>query len=264
MAHLHGDDKQRYVAEMFARISPRYDLMNSLMTGGLHHRWKRATAQLTTANLSGNSLDVATGTGDLAFALARCPAITSVVGVDLLPEMLRIASSKAFGMVASTTEINFVIGDALRLPFPDDTFACATAGFSMRNMADVPAAVQEMARVVKPGGRVTTLELTPMPKGVLSSIGRLYFHYLVPFLGQLISGDRAAYTYLPNSVDYFLTADGLAFSVSRASYRLCPVGIWRCGIALRRQTGRSCLFWDSLFPVIAGHSRSAHHHPAGC
>ena len=213
---------------MFACISPRYDLMNSLMTGGLHHRWKRAAAQFTTANLSGDSLDVATGTGDLAFALARCPDVTSVVGVDLLPEMLRIASSKASRIVANTTETNFVIGDALCLPFPDDTFACATAGFSMRNMADVPAAVREMARVVKPGGRVTTLELTPMPKGVISSIGRLYFHYLVPFMGQLISGDRAAYTYLPNSVDYFLTADGLAQVFSQSG--LINVGYVRLGL----------------------------------
>ena len=222
MAHLRGDDKRRYVAEMFARISPRYDLMNSLMTGGLHHRWKRATARLTAAGLNGPALDIATGTGDLAFALARCPGITAVVGVDLLPEMLQIAARKSAAPAA------FVLGDALRLPFADAAFACATAGFSLRNMPDVPDAIKEMARVVAPGGRVTTLELTPMAPGVSAAVGRLYFRHLVPLLGQLVAGDRAAYTYLPDSVDYFLTADGLADVYRRAG--LVNVGYRRLGL----------------------------------
>ena len=227
MAHLRGDDKRQYVAEMFARISPRYDLMNSLMTGGLHHRWKRETARITAEGLHGAALDVATGTGDLAFALARCPGIDRVVGVDLLSEMLTIAVDKpdAAGTGVSTT---FAMADALRLPFADHTFVCATAGFSLRNMADVPAAIAEMARVVSPGGRVTTLELTPMPPGIRAALGRLYFHHLVPFMGQVVAGDRTAYTYLPSSVDYFLTAEGLAEVYRNAG--LVNVGYRRLGL----------------------------------
>ncbi len=238
MAHLRGDDKRRYVAEMFARISPRYDLMNSLMTGGLHHRWKRETARFTSAGLNGAALDVATGTGDLAFALARCPGIDRVVGVDLLAEMLAIARGKIPSSLRtqssfrrkpeSSPATSFVIGDALRLPFADDTFVCATAGFSLRNMADVPAAIAEMARVVSPGGRVTTLELTPMPPGVRAVLGRVYFHQVVPLLGQLVAGDRTAYTYLPSSVDYFLTAEGLAEVYRQAG--LVNVGYRRLGL----------------------------------
>ena len=120
------------------------------------------------------------------------------------------------------------MGDALRLPFANDTFCCATAGFSLRNMADVPAAVSEMARVVAPGGRVTTLELTPIPPGVRASLGRVYFHSVVPLLGQLVAGDRTAYTYLPSSVDYFLTADDLAKVFCRAG--LVNVGYRRLGL----------------------------------
>ena len=231
MAHLRGDDKRQYVAEMFARISPRYDLMNSLMTGGLHHRWKRETARFTSAGLAGAALDVATGTGDLAFALARCPGIDRVVGVDLLPEMLTIARGKPAahdGGTQTAAATDFVMGDALRLPFADDTFVCATAGFSLRNMADVPAAIAEMARVVSPGGRVTTLELTPMPPGIRALLGRVYFHKVVPLLGQLVAGDRTAYTYLPSSVDYFLTAEGLAEVYRRAG--LVNVGYRRLGM----------------------------------
>lgn len=227
MAHLSGDEKRRYVAEMFARISPRYDLMNWLMTGGLHHRWKRATARLTAGTAAGSALDVATGTGDLAFALADCANITEVVGVDLLTEMLTIGSRRRASGSGSRKTVQFIQGDALRLPFPNDTFIGATAGFSLRNMPDVPAAIREMARVVAPGGRVTTLELTPMEPGIASSMGRFYFHRLVPLMGQIVAGDRTAYTYLPDSVDYFLTADGLADVFRRAG--LVGVGYRRLG-----------------------------------
>ena len=227
MAHLRGNEKRRYVAEMFARISPRYDLMNSLMTGGLHHRWKRATARLTAGTAVGPALDVATGTGDLAFALADCRNTTEIVGVDLLPEMLTIANRRRVGGSDPGQRVHFVQGDALRLPFPDASFIGATAGFSLRNMPDVPSAVREMARVVAPGGRVTTLELTPMSPGIASTMGRFYFHRLVPLMGQLVAGDRTAYTYLPDSVDYFLTADGLADVFRQA--RLVNVGYRRLG-----------------------------------
>lgn len=228
MAHLRGDDKRQYVAEMFARISPRYDLMNSLMTGGLHHRWKRETARFTAAGLRGAALDIATGTGDLAFALARCPGIDRAVGVDLLSEMLSIAADKPAASDKSAAPTVFAMGDALQLPFPDNAFVCATAGFSLRNMADVPAAIAEMARVVSPGGRVTTLELTPMPPGIRAALGRLYFHRFVPLMGQLVAGDRTAYTYLPSSVDYFLTAEGLADVYRQAG--LINVGYRRLGM----------------------------------
>src|SRR5688572_7216268 len=160
MAELSGQARQRYVADLFARIAPRYDLMNTLMTGGMHLRWRQKTAQVTARGLRGKALDVATGTGGLALALACRPEIDQVVGVDLLPEMLGLAQTKARtrGLSRQTT---LLMGDALALPFPDNTFACATAGFSLRNMPDLRQALVEMARVVSPGGRLTTLELTP-------------------------------------------------------------------------------------------------------
>jgi demethylmenaquinone methyltransferase/2-methoxy-6-polyprenyl-1,4-benzoquinol methylase len=209
MAELSGEARQRYVAALFARIAPRYDLMNTLMTGGMHLRWRQKTAQVTARGIQGKALDVATGTGGLAFALAGRPEIDQVVGVDLLPEMLVLAQTKARtrGLSRRTT---LLVGDALALPFPDNTFACATAGFSLRNMPDLRQALAEMARVVRPGGRVTTLELTPFNRGVKARLFRLYFHRMVPFMGQIVAGDRSAYTYLPQSVDYFLEAERLA------------------------------------------------------
>ena len=209
MAELKGAEKQQYVADLFTRIAVRYDLMNDLMTAGLHRRWKRQTARLTTGGLQGKALDIATGTGDLALALSRCPGVDHTVGVDLLPEMVALGLNKAktSGRAANTT---LLLGDALNLPFPDSCFACATAGFSLRNMPDLGRALGEMVRVVRPGGRLTTLELTPMPAGRASWFIRWYFHKLVPLMGQIIAGNRSAYTYLPNSVDAFLQADRLA------------------------------------------------------
>ena len=209
MANLSGEAKQTYVADLFARIAGRYDLMNSLMTGGMHHRWKRLTARVTAEGLSGPAVDIATGTGDLAFALGLQSGVTRAVGVDLLLEMIALAQEKKEKSSASE-RLSFVMGDALSLPFPDGAFACATAGFSLRNMPDLPAAIAEMARIVRPGGRVTTLELTPMAPGLKGSLFRLYFHRIVPLIGQIVAGDRTAYTYLPKSVDYFLEADRLA------------------------------------------------------
>ena len=209
MANLSGEAKQTYVADLFARIAGRYDLMNSLMTFGMHHRWKRVTAQITADGLSGPAVDIATGTGDLALALGNQSGITQAVGIDLLGEMIALAQKKR-GNSTDSERPSFLIGDALSLPFPDGTFACATAGFSLRNMPDLPSAIAEMVRIVRPGGRVTTLELTPMPSGPRTSLFRLYFHRIVPLIGQIVAGDKTAYTYLPQSVDYFLEADRLS------------------------------------------------------
>ena len=228
MAHLSGEAKQTYVADLFARIAGRYDLMNSLMTGGMHHRWKRLTARITAEGLTnpGIAIDIATGTGDLAFALQRQPNIQSAIGVDLLPEMIGLAQNKKAKIPASEN-VSFLVGDALSLPFPDGAFTCATAGFSLRNMPNLPQTIAEMARVVCPGGRVTTLELTPMPAGPKTALFRLYFHHIVPHIGQVVAGDRTAYTYLPQSVDYFLQADRLAALFTHAG--LTNVGYRKLG-----------------------------------
>ncbi len=236
MAELKGEAKQTYVSDMFARIAGRYDLMNDLMTGGMHRRWKRKTAQLTAVGLRGPALDVATGTGDLALALARRPEVDHAVGVDLLREMITLARSKArtSGLSSKTT---LLVGDALALPFADGYFACATAGFSLRNMPDVRQALAEMVRVVQPGGRVSTLELTPLQDGRKSTLLRFYFRRLLPLMGQVIAGDRPAYTYLPQSVDHVLEAGHLAGMLRELG--LTDVGYLRLGF------GTVTIHWGS-------------------
>ena len=228
MAGLQGEAKQKYVADLFSRIAGRYDLMNDLMTLGMHRRWKRRTASLAAQGLSGPALDVSSGTGDLAMELAQMPGISHAVGVDLLPAMIARARSKLLGK-RSALRVSMMVGDALALPFPDHAFACATSGFSLRNMPDVRRALAEMVRVVRPGGRVALLELTPMDKGIKATLFRPFFHGVVPLIGQLVGGDRSAYTYLPQSVDYFLQADRLAellgeVGLGQVSYRRLGFG----------------------------------------
>ena len=213
MAELRGAEKQRYVATLFSRIASRYDLMNDLMTLGMHRGWKRKTAAIAVQGLSGPAIDVCSGTGDLALELARRPEVDRAVGLDLLHNMVSRAEAKvlARGMSSSVT---MMTGDALSLPFADGSFACATAGFSLRNMPDVEKALSEMVRVVRPGGRVAILELSPMTRGIRSALFRPVFHAIIPLIGRLVAGDRSAYSYLPKSVDHFLDAERLAETLS--------------------------------------------------
>ena len=246
MAGLTGPARQRYVADLFARISGHYDLMNDVMTMGMHRGWKRRTAALATQASQGPALDVSTGTGDLAFQLARRPGVNRTVGLDLLPEMIALAQGRAIRKKADT--VSLMLGDALSLPFPNRTFACATAGFSLRNMPDVRQAVGEMARVVQPGGRVALLELSPMETGVKARLFRLYFHGVVPLVGNLIARDRAAYTYLPQSVDRFYDANELATMLREAG--LENVGYRRLGF------GTVCLHWGDKPLIRSGDGNS--------
>ena len=233
MAGLTGAARQRYVADLFARISGHYDLMNDVMTLGMHRGWKRRTAALAADGRPGPALDVSTGTGDLAFQLARIPGVGPAVALDLLPEMIARARSKSARR--RVNGVSLLVGDALSLPFPAGAFACATAGFSLRNMPDARQAIGEMARVVRPGGRVALLELSPMETGLKARLFRIYFHRLVPLIGNLIARDRAAYTYLPQSVDRFYAAPELAALLRDSG--LTGVGYRRLGF------GTVCLHW---------------------
>lgn len=226
MAELQGAEKQRYVAELFTCISGRYDLMNDLMTLGMHRRWKRRTAALAVRGQAGLAIDISSGTGDLALELARQPEVEHTVGLDLLRDMVTQANVKVHSR-SMTGSVTMMTGDALSLPFSDGSFACATAGFSLRNMPDVEQALSEMIRVLRPGGRVAILELSPMPKGLRSALFRPLFHGLVPLIGKLVAGNRSAYSYLPRSVDYFLDADRLAEMLSGLG--LGEVGYSRLG-----------------------------------
>ena len=222
-----GENKARYVQEMFTRIARRYDLMNSLMTGGRHQAWRRVAARMADSQPGGLALDVATGTGDLALALLTETQVRRVVGVDFSNGMLQVGREK-LRRLDPAGRVSLVAGDALRLPFPDKTFTCVTSAFLLRNLADLAQGFTEMRRVTQAGGKVVALEITEPALPGWSAVFRWYFHRLVPLLGALVSGDREAYTYLPRSVARFLPPPELARVMERAGLR--DVGYRRLGL----------------------------------
>jgi demethylmenaquinone methyltransferase / 2-methoxy-6-polyprenyl-1,4-benzoquinol methylase len=191
------------VREMFDRISPSYDRMNMLMSGGRDGRWRRLAVRAAAVRPGDSAIDVCCGTGDLAIELRRAVGPSGrVVGLDFAPQMLEVARRKSVA-------VEWVEGDALALPFQDDEFAAATVGFGVRNLADYARGFTEMARVVRPGGRVVCLEMsTPGP--AIRPFSRVWTDHGVPLLGRLVARDPGAYRYLPASVHRFPTADELA------------------------------------------------------
>ena len=203
------------VRAMFTRIAGRYDLMNSLMTGGRHHAWRQVAAAATAAATPGRVLDLATGTGDLALAVRALDPARHVIGADFSEGMLRAAMEKS---AVRAARLPLLGADALALPFRDKTFAAVTSAFLLRNLEDLTAGLTEMRRVTIPGGRVVSLEITRPAMPGWSQLFGLYFHKVVPAVGAMVARDRTAYTYLPASVDRFLTPDALAALMRKVGY----------------------------------------------
>ncbi|MGH7322757.1 MAG: ubiquinone/menaquinone biosynthesis methyltransferase [Candidatus Rokuibacteriota bacterium] len=198
-----GAARARRVRAMFTRIAPRYDLMNALMTAGRDQAWRRMAARLAMPFPGGLVLDLATGTADLALAFLGETPTRGVVGVDFVEDMLRIGREKLAGR--GETRVRLVAADALALPFSDGVFACVASAFLLRNLADLEAGLSEMRRVTAPGGTVVALEITQPTLPGWRDVFRLYFHHVVPAVGALVGRDRSAYTYLPESVNRFVT-----------------------------------------------------------
>lgn len=219
-------DKGRAVQEMFADIAARYDLLNRVLSLGVDRGWRRAAAAEALALSPRRVLDVATGTGDFALELAaRAPGI-SVTGSDFVPQMLAIAREKG---AARGLEVRWEEGDALRLPYPDSSFDAVTCAFGFRNFADYSAGLAELWRVLRPGGRLVILEFPPPAPGLFGAAFRLYFEHVLPRIGGLISGNAAAYAYLPESVLAFPEPGRLAQTMRatglRTRYRPLTFGI---------------------------------------
>ena len=197
---------------MFDRIAGLYDRMNSVMTAGLHHEWRRRAADLADLSPGDRALDVATGTGDLALELAtRVAPDGEVVGMDFSERMLELARAKAGALV------RFESGNALALDYADGEFDAATVGFGARNFSDLQRGLSEMTRVVRPGGRVVVLEITTPRRPPLSTFFDLWFDHAIPALGRVV--DSQAYSYLPSSVKRFPGPEELAARMWDAGLR---------------------------------------------
>jgi demethylmenaquinone methyltransferase / 2-methoxy-6-polyprenyl-1,4-benzoquinol methylase len=198
-----GTLEEGQVRAMFDRIARVYDLMNSVMTAGLHHRWRERAADLAALRPGDKALDVASGTGDLAVELTRRVGPSgTVVGSDFSEPMLDVARRKSGA-------VRWEWANALELPYRDGEFDAATVGFGARNFSDLDRGLAEMARVVRTGGRVVVLEITVPQRPPLSTFFSIWFDRIVPALGK-VAGDPDAYAYLPSSVKRFPGPDALA------------------------------------------------------
>ncbi len=208
-----GDERARAVRGMFANIAPHYDLMNRLMTGGMDLAWRREV--IRRANLEGGNrlLDLGTGTGDLAREALRQAPGCRVTAADFTLEMMLV------GRARHGLPRDWAGADALNLPFADGAFDAAVSGFLLRNVTNLEQALREQRRVLRPGGRFVALDTTRPRKTLLSPLVNFHMNRVIPFLGGLLTGDRAAYTYLPKTSQNFLTAEELLAMIEAAGFR---------------------------------------------
>lgn len=216
MADLSGVERVDYVKDMFARIAPRYDLINRLMTAGQDVRWRREVIQRAEIPSEGRVLDLGTGTGDLAMEALRQVPDCLAIAADFTIEMMRVGRRR---MISQGRSISWVSNDALVLPFPEETFDALVSGFLLRNVVDLRRTLAESCRTLKAGGRFVALDTTQPPKNLLSPFIRFHLYKLIPCIGNLLAGNREAYTYLPDTTSGFLPAELLAVHMLKAGFR---------------------------------------------
>ena len=206
------EEHARRVREMFAKIAPRYDLLNHVLSANIDVRWRRRTVKTLKPLLAKDArvLDVGCGTGDLSLALFDNTA-AEVTGIDFCAPMLRLAKFKA-------PRLQFIEGDALSLPFAEASFDGLTIGFALRNLADVERGLRELLRVLKPNGHVAILEFSHPVNPVFASFVRFYNWRLLPWIGGLVSGSRGAYEYLPDTISKFPNQETLAAMMRAAGF----------------------------------------------
>lgn len=218
MAEPTGAPDPRQVRGMFDRIAPFYDVMNTVMTAGTDARWRRTTIASLRLRPGSRVLDVATGTGKLAMAAAdRVAPGGQVTGLDASSEMLARARRAASSRPVPSTAVEWMIGDAMQMPFADGTFDAVSIGFGLRNLPDYAAGLREMARVLRQGGRLAVLEISEPPSGVGRFLYATWFRRIIPGLGRLI-GRGAAYRYLPASLERYPAPEEVAGLMRSAGF----------------------------------------------
>ncbi|MGH9741882.1 MAG: bifunctional demethylmenaquinone methyltransferase/2-methoxy-6-polyprenyl-1,4-benzoquinol methylase UbiE [Candidatus Acidiferrum sp.] len=229
-------DASRKVREMFAKIAPRYDFLNHFLSFETDRLWRKRTARILRPILQRPDavvLDLCCGTGDLSLSLAK-EGIARIIGADFAHPMLVRAKEKSAAQSDNSSNgasraIPFLEADALRLPFADASFDLVTTAFGFRNLANYEAGLREIHRVLKPGGTIAILEFTEPPPGLLGALYRWYFCEVLSRLGGLISGNYAAYTYLPKSVSRFFLPPELASLMKEVGYVSVEFRLWTFG-----------------------------------
>lgn len=213
------DSKKVQVEAMFDNISGKYDFLNHFLSFSLDKYWRRSAIELLKGDRPEMLLDVATGTGDMVKAALRL-APSKITGIDLSEGMLQVARKKKFPS-SKNTLIEFVKGDSEDLPFPDQSYDAVTVAFGVRNFENPVKGLSEMLRVLRPGGKLVVLEFSKPVVFPFAQIYRFYFRYILPFFGKMLSKDKSAYSYLPESVSLFPEGNRFVDLLDEAGYREC-------------------------------------------
>lgn len=210
-------DKGAFVREMFAKIAPRYDTANRVISAGLDEGWRKRAIALLAPPKGGRVLDLCCGTGDVVFHLLRTDPSLDVTGVDFCEPMLENARRRAAHEARG--KATFVEADVMTLPFEDRAFDGATMGFSMRNVVDIDATLREIRRVLRPGARFVNLDMSKAPNKLWKALFGVYFYRIVPLIGGAVGGSRQAYSYLPNSLTNHPNAEALRERFEKAGFQ---------------------------------------------
>ncbi len=213
MSNLDAAERSRSVQRMFARIAPSYDLMNRLMTFGQDVRWRREVVQRAALPTRGLLLDLGAGTGDLSQEALRHYPASHPIAVDFTFTMMQVGRRRP-----DAFRVDWSAADGLCLPFPSGRFDAVISGFLLRNVVDIQQVLAESYRLLKPGGRMVALDTTRPSQTPLFPLIDFHLHYIIPILGAVITGDREAYTYLPDSMEDFLGAEQLAVHIQKAGF----------------------------------------------
>jgi demethylmenaquinone methyltransferase/2-methoxy-6-polyprenyl-1,4-benzoquinol methylase len=213
-----GEERAAKVGQLFATIARRYDLINDIQSFGIHRLWKRRVLRLTRARPGERALDLCCGTGDITFALARAGA--DVTGLDFSEPMLRVARERcARAKAAEEMGIEFIQGDAQKIPFPDNAFDVVTIGYGLRNLADLEAGLRDMLRVTKPGGRFVSLEFGKPASAFWRGIYFGYLKFMLPIFGKLFCGNSAAYAYVLESLSHYPAQLGVVEKMTQVGWQ---------------------------------------------
>jgi demethylmenaquinone methyltransferase / 2-methoxy-6-polyprenyl-1,4-benzoquinol methylase len=222
-------ERGQQIQAMFSQIATRYDLMNRLMTGGFDQAWRSQVIQLAALPSQGRLLDIGAGTGDLARqALRQSPGI-QVVAADFTLAMMQVGKSKYHAPQ------QWCSADALALPFTTETFDAVVSGFLLRNVSDLATCLAEQWRVLRPGGKIVALDTTPPAVSILTPMIKIHLHTIIPWLGKILTGDKKAYQYLPDTTEHFLEPERLAYRLTQAGFH---------HVRFRRQMfGTVAIYW---------------------
>lgn len=218
------------IAAMFDRISPKYDRLNHLLSFNIDKVWRRKTAKAVAKTQPKTVLDLATGTADLAMAVARRNPQAHIIGMDISEKMLDIGKAKV-AQRKMDGQIELRLGDAAALPFEDGSFDAVTVAFGVRNFEDLDKGLSEIHRVLKPNGNVFILEFSMPERFPVRQLYRFYFKRVLPRIGKMVSKDPGAYTYLPESVEKFPKPDVFSKSLASSGLMKCQIKRFTMGVA---------------------------------